>query len=218
MSTPLAGSLSFDIFSSQFVVGNCCQSTITSSSISAELGEACGKAKKLSLAAKNARAMVLRVGDRAMGLKVVTDYFSELADNTIALADNINNVANNISEVTVSRWRTETLIEQLRKSKKLDESNSAFDSDILKNICEKVGLNLKQDEAKADQLIRDLEVELEEIQRQMRAADVVCVTFLLEATKTGEFQEILKSMANNIKQLADDIKAHVTRSYTLLGV
>lgn len=210
--------LDFDLFSSNFEAGSCCQSTITSASISAELGKACGKAKKLSLAAKNARAMVLRVGDRATGLKVVTDYFSELADNTISLADNINLVANQISGVTVARWRTETLIEQLQKSRKLDQSGSAFESVSLRKVCDKVGLNLQKDVEAADQLIRELEMELEEIQRQMRAADVVCVTFLLEATKTGEFQEILKSMANNIKQLADDIKAHVTRSQALLEV
>ncbi|MBL4583856.1 MAG: hypothetical protein JKX83_04490 [Pseudomonadales bacterium] len=216
MVASVAESLEFNVFSSRFEVGNCCQSTITSASISAELDKACGKAKKLSLAAKNARAMVLRVGDRAMGLKVVTDYFSELADNTISLANNINLVANNISGVTVARWRTETLILQLKKARKLDVKGTAFESLVLRQISEKIARDLHEKEELSEKLIRHLEIELEEIQRQMRAADVVCVTFLLEATKTGEFQEILKSMANNIKQLSDDIKAHVNRSQSLL--
>ena len=205
-----------EIFSSEIEEGKCCKSTIASASISAELGKACGKAKKLSLAAKNARAMVLRVGDRATGLKVVTDYFSELADNTISLADNINLVANNISIVTIERWRTESLISQLKKAKSLNLDNSAFESDSLQDIFEEIWMQLETKSEGASKLIRQLELELEEIQRQMRAADVVCVTFLLEATKTGEFQEILISMAGDIKQLADDIKAHVTRSQTLL--
>ena len=205
-----------EVYLPQFEAGDCCQSTIASASISAELGKACGKAKKLSLAAKNARAMVLRVGDRATGLKVVTDYFSELADNTIFLADNINLMANKISKVTISRWQTETLIEQLQKAKNLKLESSSFESDSLASIFDGIGSQLHDKTELASKLIRQLELELEEIQRQMRAADVVCVTFLLEATKTGEFQEILKSMANDIKQLADDIKAHVTCSQALL--
>ncbi|MBV1915280.1 MAG: hypothetical protein KUG72_07840 [Pseudomonadales bacterium] len=205
-----------EVISSRFEGDNCCQSTITSASISAELGKACKKAKKLSLAAKNARAMVLRVGDRATGLKVVTDYFSELADNTISLADNINLVANKISVVTVSRWRTESLISQLNKAKSREKNSASFDSGSLRRVFQGIGCELQKNNEFTSKLIRQLELELEEIQRQMRAADVVCVTFLLEATKTGEFQEILKSMAGDIKQLADDIKAHVTRSQTLL--
>ena len=216
MATSASVSFVPEVFSLQFEAGNCCQSTITSASISAELGKACGKAKKLSLAAKNARAMVLRVGDRATGLKVVTDYFSELADNTIFLADNINLVANKLSKVTISRWRTETLIEQLQKAKNLNLDNSSFESDSLTSIFDEIGSQLHDKAELTAKLIRQLALELEEIQRQMRAADVVCVTFLLEATKTGEFQGILKSMANDIKQLADDIKAHVTCSQALL--
>jgi len=216
VNSSAAETLEFDLFSTKFEAGQCCKSTITSASISAELGRACGKAKKLSLAAKNARAMVLRVGDRATGLKVVTDYFSELADNTIALADNINLVANEISGVTVKRWRTETLIEQLQKAKKMELTGKAFESNVLLNACEKIWFQLQEDEANSKKLIRNLETELGEVQRQMRAADVVCVTFLLEATKTGEFQQILNSMATSIKQLSDDIKAHVTRSQSLL--
>ena len=211
-----AQSLDEDVFSIQFEMGNCCDSTITSASISAELGRACGKAKKLSLAAKNARAMVLRVGDRATGLKVVTDYFSDLADNTIALADHINLVANKISVVTVARWKTEILILQLQKTREIHPVDSEFESGLLVSIFGDVVDNLKKDEEYSESLIRELDRELDEIQSQMRAADVVCVTFLLEATKTGEFQQILNSMATSIKQLADEIKAHVTRSQSLL--
>ena len=46
MATSAPVSFTPEVFLLQFEVGNCCQSTITSKSISAELGKACGKAKK----------------------------------------------------------------------------------------------------------------------------------------------------------------------------
>ena len=65
--------------------------TAAAATISGHLYRASVIAKRMALAAKNSRAMVLRAGARAAGLKVISDYFDELATRpSISLTLSIN--------------------------------------------------------------------------------------------------------------------------------
>ena len=69
------------------------KSAIASSQVAGELYRASRIARQLSLAAKNSQAIVHRAGSRVAGLKVISEYFADLALKTIKLAEEINTIS-----------------------------------------------------------------------------------------------------------------------------
>jgi len=188
--------------------------SVCAAAVAAELDRASQVAKQLSLTAKNARVVVMRAGNRAASLKVISDFFDDLASKTIALAKNINVVAIDISRMAVSGWRGSMLISQLHRSINLARQwgvNVALTGYTAE-------LEFKHNELVSgfQKKLNRLASELAEIQRLMRAANVISVTSRLEATQTGEFESILVEMANTIQSQSDQIKLHVARSQQIL--
>ena len=179
------------------------KSAIASSQVAGELYRASMIARQLSLAAKNSQAIVHRAGSRVAGLKVISEYFADLALKTIKLAEAINTISLDISHLAVERWRQNTLVDHLFDSQEKTEND-----DVLLIITEtrqrQEGINNRFNIE-----IRSLESQLEEIQQYMQASRVVAVSFRLEATQTDEYQGILEDMANNIDVFSEKIKQHV---------
>jgi len=188
--------------------------TAAAATISGHLYRASVIARRMALAAKNSRAMVLRAGARAAGLKVISDYFGELADKTINLSTIINQCAINISQNSVRQGRTQTFLarmerchEQLNGQKvtQIEEAMSEGESHL-----NKLTHNLNHQ-------LSSLNDQLLDIRQFMQSSSVVAVTFRLEATQTGEFQPLLEHMANTIDGLSNDIKHHITFSQNQLA-
>ncbi len=179
------------------------KSAIASSQVAGELYRASRIARQLSLAAKNSQAIVHRAGSRVAGLKVISEYFADLALKTIKLAEEINTISLSISHMAVERSRQITLVEHLFDSQKKN-SNEKVGQVINKTKTRQADINNKFNVE-----IRKLENQLAEIQQYMQASRVVAVSFRLEATQTDEYQGILEDMANNIDVFSEKIKQHV---------
>lgn len=189
--------------------------TAAAATISGHLYRASVIAKRMALAAKNSRAMVLRAGARAAGLKVISDYFDELANKTINLSNIINLCAISISQNSVRQWRTHSFllsiekcsarIEQAHKAKQLEFASHEGEASM-----EQLSINLHQQ-------LASLNDQLADIRQYMQSSSVVAVTFRLEATQTGEFQPLLEHMANTIDGLSNEIKQHITFSQNQLA-
>jgi hypothetical protein len=179
------------------------KSAITSSQVAGELYRASIIARQLSLAAKNSQAIVHRAGSRVAGLKVISEYFADLALKTIKLAEAINTISLDISHLAVERWRQNTLVDHL-----FDSQERTANDDVNFIILE---TRKKQEDInnRFNVEIRSLESQLEEIKQYMQASRVVAVSFRLEATQTDEYQGILEDMANNIDVFSEKIKQHV---------
>ena len=176
---------------------------VISATVAGELYRAGNIAQQLSLAAKNSRAVVLRAGSKAAGLKVISDYFAELAGTAIALSGKVNDVALKISQMSVERWHRENLTYNLAQSQKLQYHES------LEANIQQVAQQMEEINGRFRKSIGKLKDQLDDIHNQMQASSVVAVTFRLEATQTGEFQPILEDMANNIEGYSNQIKQHV---------
>jgi hypothetical protein len=186
------------------------KSAITSSQVAGELYRASRIARQLSLAAKNSQAVVHRAGSKVAGLKVISEYFADLALKTIKLAEKINHISLDISHMAVERWRQNTLVSHLCESQ-------------AKNHNAHIGVIIDDTKHRQSALntrfnveIRSLESQLEEIQQYMQASRVVAVSFRLEATQTDEYQGILEDMANNIDVFSEKIKQHVLGAKTYI--
>jgi hypothetical protein len=179
------------------------KSAITSSQVAGELYRASRIARQLSLAAKNSQAVVHRAGSKVAGLKVISEYFADLALKTIKLAEKINQISLDISHMAVERWRQNTLVDHLLDSQ---EKNHNDKIDVIIHDTQQRQLEINH---RFNVEIRSLESQLEEIQQYMQASRVVAVSFRLEATQTDEYQGILKDMAKNIDIFSEKIKQHV---------
>jgi hypothetical protein len=188
--------------------------TAAAATISGHLYRASTIAKRMALAAKNSRAMVLRAGSKAAGLKVISDYFDELADKTIKLSHIINQSAISISQNSVRQWRTQSFLHRLSKSNNRIDDNKTHQLEPAMQIGEK---NLHELAEILQGELSSLNDQLLDIRQYMQSSNVVAVTFRLEATQTGEFQPLLESMANSIDGLSNEIKNHITFSQNQLA-
>lgn len=192
---------------------NIASQTAAAATISGHLFRASLIAKRMALAAKNSRAMVLRAGAQAAGLKVISDYFDELAGKTITLSGTINQCAIIISQNSVRQWRTNSFLSHVNRSKnRMDTSNTTQLNQALNQG--KLNLNALNNDMQVQ--LSTLNEQLLDIRKYMQSSSVVAVTFRLEATQTGEFQPLLEHMASTIDGLSNDIKYHITFSQNQL--
>ncbi len=195
--------------------------TAAAATISGHLFRASITAKQMALAAKNSRAMVLRAGSKAAGLKVISDYFDDLADKTITLSNTINQYAVAISQNSVRQWRALTFIDRIRKGQNYierDNEDSAHACQQLEPSIHKATDYQDELETRLKSQLKNLKDQLENIHHYMQSSNVVAVTFRLEATQTGEFQPLLEHMAETIDGLTNDIKGHINTSQNQLDV
>lgn len=191
------------------------QLTIAAASVAAELHHAEQTARRLTISAKNAAAIVLRAGSQAAGLSVISSFYDELANKTISLARVINATAVELSSLTVYEWRTSAAITHITKAYQCAEDAPYRES--IKPFLSNVNSLLTETSKRFQTLLKDLNEKLEEVQRHMRAIDVIAVTSRLEAQRTGEFRDGLMQMATDIQAQANEIKGHVARSTVLLN-
>ncbi|MCG8313202.1 MAG: hypothetical protein MI976_08300 [Pseudomonadales bacterium] len=187
---------------------------ISAATVAAELHHAELIAKRLTISAKNAAAIVLRAGSRAAGLSVIANFYDELANKTISLARSINTTAVQLSAVTVTEWRTSVARQQINKA--YQEAENTHHQASLEPFMESVNTKFAKLEGDFQVLLKQLNEKLDEVQQHMRAIDVIAVTSRLEAQRTGEFKEGLMQMAENIQSQANEIKSLVANSITLL--
>jgi len=189
--------------------------TVAAARIASELHKAQQVARQLAISSKNARAIVLRAGSQAAGLAVIANFYDELANETITLAKSINTTALEISTHSVVEWRNNLVLSYLNKAYGLAEG-APYREDI-HIYTQKISSTEKTLDQHFNKLMSELRNKLDEIQQHMRAIDVIAVTSKLEAVQTGEFQGHLVEMADGIQIMANNIKAHVSQSISLLG-
>ena len=196
------------------------EQTAAAATISGHLYRASIIAKQMALAAKNSRAMVLRAGSKAAGLKVISDYFDDLANKTISLSSTINDYAVSISKNSVRQWRAITFIDRVKKGQYyIEHRNQTLETQQQLNPAIN-NASQRRDELATHLFtqLKTLKDQLEHIHHYMQSSNVVAVTFRLEATQTGEFQPLLEHMAANIDNLTNDIKGHIAISQNQLNV
>lgn len=189
--------------------------TLASARVAGEVYQVERIAKSLSLAAKNAMAMVMRAGSTASGLRVVSDFFSELAKNAITVANDIHSYAVGISQNSVAQWRISSFDSAMARAVSLNQSSQPLNNAY--ELCKKENGQrqrvLQQSFNKEwSHLIRSLE----DLDQQIKASAVIAVNFRLEALSTGQQRELLNHMATEIDALSKQIKGHVNTSLKIL--
>jgi hypothetical protein len=189
--------------------------TLASAMVAGEVYQVGLIARKLSLAAKNAMAMVMRAGSTASGLRVVSDFFSELANNAISSAHSIHQSAVFISHNSVAQWRLSSFDVAMAKTIQLNPDSPALASMVERSIQDS-DLRRQHLQSAFRKEWTELINYLDDIDQQIKASGVIAVNFRLEALGTGQQTQLLNHMAKDIDLLSGQIKEHVQRSLKLL--
>jgi hypothetical protein len=192
------------------------QIAVTAAIIAAKLFQAERIARQLALTAKNASAVIVRAGIQAAGLKVIAEFFGELAATTIKQSVVVNLIAVEVSRIRVEEWRSQEFVAHLERARgrvEGDEGAHIADTD---RYVQHTMKKMERLELAYLSKIKALKSELDSITRQIRAADVIVVSLRIEAPKTGEYATNLLAIADHIKMLASDISDQIRASRTLL--
>lgn len=173
-------------------------------------------AKIMSLSASNAKGVAARAGEKAMGFRPITDFIAEMANKTIHFAAKVNQLALSLSRTSVVSVRNDDAMRRLRVSGELlkgELSVHFIQAQIDKSAEIRATL---QDEI--DGIMLQLAEQLDEIYQGVRGATVIVINSRTEASRAGEFQKYLDSIADSVESAAQDIQKEIIACRKLLEV
>lgn len=180
---------------------------VTAARLAGRLYGVLATAKEISLSASNAKGIAARGGEKTAGFRPITDFITEMANDTISLVSQINQAALEISITSVNEMRAvsargnfskswENLCGQGRENQllpiiaELDEQISGFRGQGRKAIDSLVGL-------------------FEDIEQRTRAAKIIVTNSRTEASRAGEFQQYLESIADSVQHATESIHTEI---------
>ncbi len=173
-------------------------------SVQAELYAVTQISKRISLSAKNAKAIAARAGSQALGFHPITDFIDDVASNITHLVEDINVDALHLSNFAIAnrnRKKTLELLKEAQAELGVRADTSGLTACI--NELERTKMRFLQEYKRKSS---DLLESLAEIRTQLQAAEMICTTSRTEATRAGDFQSNLEVVAEEVSQAVLQIK------------
>ena len=185
-------------------------------SVQAELFAVKQISKRISLSAKNAKAIAARAGSQAMGFHPITDFIDDVAINITQLVEKINAEALKLSSFAISNRNRSNTIENMLLAQ--EQMVKYADHKGIEKRLNELERKKKQFMLEYNRKNGDLLELLSEIRNQLQAAEMICTTSRTEATRAGDFQSNLEVVAdevslavNNIKETLQSSKYHLSQ-------
>lgn len=173
-------------------------------SVQAELFAVKQISKRISLSAKNAKAIAARAGSQAMGFHPITDFIDDVAINITQLVERINAEALKLSSFAIDNRNRSKTIEEMKKCS--DCMVKFADHNGMKKRLTELEKKKKQFLVDYNRKNSDLLELLSEIRNQLQAAEMICTTSRTEATRAGDFQSNLEVVADEVSLAVKNIK------------
>lgn len=165
-------------------------------------------AKLMLLSASNAKGVAARAGDKALGFRPITDFIAEMANDTILFATKINELALTVSRTSVSSMRAQDGARRFAEAKELlagTPREEAVIPMIEASVQERDRMLVEIKE-----IMSRLSLQLDEIDQRVRGSTIVVSTSRTEASRAGEFEQYLNSIASSVEDAAKDLRAEIT--------
>lgn len=177
--------------------------------LAARLNEILLEARKISLEAMNAKALVARGGLEMRTFKPITDYMSLLAKETIAVVSDINEAALHLAHQSLQEMRLRDVMRQI--SVRLPDIEQApFGQSVLPSL-DALETDVRNQQGALAEKIDHLADLLGSIDQKMRAARVVSATARIEAAVCGgSCEKHFLDVAANLETAARLIRTRVT--------
>lgn len=173
-------------------------------------------AKLMLLSACNAKSVAARAGDQALGFRPITDFIADMATDTIHYATRINQLALIVSSASVTAIRTQDGIQRLLAAKaQLTNEQQAHAVD---RLIEEANGTQAQIQQHTKETMASLCLQLDEIHQRMRSSIVIVSTSRSEASRAGEFQQYLNSIADNVELAVSELQIEITKCRKLIDI
>lgn len=187
---------------------------VSAASISADLGEVSRIAKHISIGVKNAKAIASRAGDRARGFQPITDFINEMAVEIMSLVKVIDATALKITKLASGYTHSVDASNRLNiVSRAADELKYGA---AIKRVSETVQDDLAVKRKDLRREARKLALLLDDIERRVKAAQVISNTSRVEASRAMEYRQSLEGVAESLEEETNQIKERVVRCQTRL--
>ncbi len=171
-------------------------------------------AKLMLLSASNAKGVAARAGDQATGFRPITDFIVEMANDTIHYATSINQLALSVTSTSVAAMRAHEGAQRFKQASSFmdDDTKKAFVQKLIdrsENICSE-----KYEENR--EIMNKLNLQLDEINQRVRGSSIVVSTSRTEASRAGDFQKYLNSIANSVEESAKTLHDEIIECRKLI--
>jgi len=164
-------------------------------------------AKEISLSASNAKGIAARGGEKTAGFRPITDFITEMANDTISLVFKINQVALQISTMSVSENRAMAARGYFSKAREKLAGHDGQEQllGIVHGLDGQIG-EFRKNERNAIDSLADL---FDDIEQRTRAAKIIVTNSRTEASRAGEYQTYLESIADSVERATETIHAEI---------
>ncbi len=171
-------------------------------------------AKLMSLSASNAKGVAARAGDKALGFRPITDFIAEMANDTIHYATKINHLALTVSRTAVNDLRT--LDGARRFAEARDQIADTGQAAFIDHLIHRADVERAAMRAETAEIMIQLNAQLDEIHQRVRGSTIIVSNSRTEASRAGEFQKYLDSIANSVELAARDIQLEISKCRKLI--
>ena len=172
-------------------------------------------AKLMLLSASNAKGVAARAGDKALGFRPITNFIAEMANSTITYSSRINHLSLEASRASIASMRAADGERRFRAAQ--NQLSSVQQRDSITPMVEQSRVTQEEMAAKTEEIIDVLNMQLDEICRGVRGSTMVVSNSRTEATRAGEFQPYLDSIADNMEHAADELKNEIAACRELIA-
>jgi len=164
-------------------------------------------ARSMSISSSNAKGISIRGGEKTAGFKPITDFISEMAKDTIAISSRINATALLFSITAVNEQRALSALDNFSRVTERLENQAAIESiyTLMAPLNEKI--DMMRDEQRG--YCRFLASMFEDIAQRIRAAKIIVTNSRTEASRAGEYQTNLFSIADDLEFCSESITKEI---------
>ena len=181
---------------------------VVAASVAANLRQAQLQAEAIALEAMNAKVLVARAGDRALGFRPITDFMVSLAENTIRIVGEVNDEALRVSSASVAKIRSSDAVARFTHASQLAEGkvyrqSLAAGTDSVRDQDRRLEQALRSNTQRLVSL-------LDEINHHLRAAGIVTSTARTEvASIEPGLRDSFHTVTDKLESAASAINALV---------
>ncbi len=171
--------------------------------------------KVMSISSSNAKCISIRGGDKTAGFKPITDFISDMAQDTISISSKINVVALQFSITAVNEQRANTALKNFNQV--VDRLESVTKAKSLSGLIDDLKIKikaLKYAQAKDCKYLTSL---FDDISQRIRAAKVIVTNSRTEASRAGQYQTNLFAIATDLEDCSDRISNEIKVCKVYLG-
>lgn len=164
-------------------------------------------AKTIGISSSNAKAISIRGGTKTAGFRPITDFISDMAKDTISISAKINTTALHFSMAAVNETRSIAALKNFKRVNEYLDNSTNKDALILLITSLQKKITISRNEQTV--FCRELAQLFNDITQGVRAAKVIVTNSRTEASRAGEYQTNLFSIADDLEECSDQIASEI---------